>query len=55
MTGRVGEAPIASKQRDLERFGKRNIDAVVSLEIVSEIPDAEQQGIVRICQPDADE
>ena len=48
MAGRAGEAPLAGDQRSLELFGKGNVRCVVSRQIVSKIPDAEQQGIVRI-------
>ena len=48
MASRAGEAPVTSDQRNLELFRKRNIDGIVGRQIVSQIPDPEQQGVVRI-------
>ena len=48
MAGRSGKAPITREQRRIERFGKGNIDGIVSGEIVPQIPHPGQKEIVRI-------
>jgi hypothetical protein len=48
MAGRSSKEPVAGDQRHSERFGKRNIDRVVSREIVSQVPDARQHETVRV-------
>src|ERR1700730_7019331 len=48
MTGRPGEPPVAGDQRHSERLGKRNVDRIISREVVSQVPDARQQETVRM-------
>ena len=48
MPGRGGEAAIAGQQRRIEHFRKRDVNRVVSREVVPQLPNPRQQDIVRI-------
>lgn len=43
-----GEAAVAGEERGVESFGERDIDGVIGSKIVAQLPDADQQPVVRI-------
>src|SRR6266446_5720255 len=48
MTGRTGEAVVASDQWRTQRLGERYINGVVGCQVIPQIPDSGQQKTVRI-------
>jgi len=44
----VGKAPVVRQQRRVERLRRRDIDSILSRQIVAQLPDARQQKPVRI-------
>jgi hypothetical protein len=44
----VGKAPVARQQRPVERLRQRDIDGIISRQVVAQLPDARQQKRVRM-------